>query len=249
MMKEFVRPKSTLIIANGEQPDQGLLDHYRHHATKIIALDGATQWLLTGGIIPDLVVGDFDSISIEDCKDLPVHHCADQESNDLAKALAYCVEHHLSEVIVLGAFGLRADHFLTNVHVMHKFSTALTITLIDRQQIAFICPTHQPVVFDDCTNAFLSLFPLADTVGPISTHGVAYPLAHEHLSLHSRVGTLNRITHERASLTCAHKDLLVIMANCDHEPYLSDNTVCRGMKLTRADSFIASPSIFPSIKS
>lgn len=179
----------------------------------LIALDGAANWLLDHGITPDLVIGDLDSY--ETCDDILLKqlHVTDQDSNDLAKAFIYCEENGLNDLLVVGGFGLRVDHFLTNLFALKKFAPRLSITFADEKQIAFICPNQQRLSVQLSPGAFISLFPLGDKVGPIWTSGVDFPLRGEMLSLESRIGTLNRIEGEGATVLCENGALLLIAPN------------------------------------
>lgn len=212
-MKRFLLPQNTLIIADGEKPALLLLERYRKHASVILALDGAGHWLLKNNIKPDLVIGDLDSFERHHHQGIPTLYLEDQNSNDLEKALNYCQTARLTKISILGAFGLRSDHFLTNLHVVNKFAPHLTITLVDDLQCAFICPRRQEINFSSMKDSFISFFPLADAVGPIWSTGVLYPLTNEMLSLGARIGTLNRIVDERATIYCESNNLLVLTPN------------------------------------
>src|SRR5580658_598985 len=109
-MPNFFSPKDTLILANGEKPSLNLFKKYFDQKKRLIALDGASSWLYTNGFKPDLIIGDMDSL--EKHVTGPLVTISDQESNDLEKALKYCEEAGFLKISLLGAFGLRADHFL-----------------------------------------------------------------------------------------------------------------------------------------
>lgn len=219
-MNRYLSPKQTLIVANGERPDVSLVRWYRKHANVLIALDGAAHFLLDHDIVPDLVIGDLDSADITYLKNVPTLHVSDQNSNDLEKALIYCKKRGFHQVSVLGAFGLRADHFLTNLFVLKKFSPDLTIDFAARNQSAFVCPSGVELSFRLPLGSFISFFPLDNVVGPITSTGVLYPLSGEMLSLTSRIGTLNEITATTATLLCQSGTLLVMVPNVFSEPNL-----------------------------
>lgn len=203
-------PKATVILANGEKPEIKLFESFLRQKKNLIALDGAALWLLDHGIIPDLVIGDMDSLHEFDLKKLRSIYVADQETNDLEKALEYCMANELREIALFGAFGLRADHFLTNIAILGRFAK-LKITMLDNTQCAFICPTGQQIALTLPIGSFVSLFPLKDEVGPIWSLGVDYPLTGELLSISGRLGTLNRINSANATLFCEKGPLLVLV--------------------------------------
>jgi thiamine pyrophosphokinase len=214
-MKQFLTYKKTLIVANGEKPTPALLQRYLGYSKTIIALDGAVDWLINFAILPDIVIGDMDSINSKNKKNdqLNFLEITEQNSNDLEKAFIYCLEKGLLQVSVLAAFGMRIDHFLTNIFVLNKFSLTMTITFVDDQQCAFICPKNRSLMITGAKDSYISLFPLNDQVGPVYLDGVEYQLNNEILSLSSRVGTLNKITAHRATIRCESNNLLVIIPN------------------------------------
>lgn len=212
-MHRFLQPKETLIVGAGERPSLALLHAYRQQARTVIALDGACSFLLEHAIVPDLVIGDLDSAPAEQLHRVPVLCCLDQNSNDLEKAFSYCREQKLTNISVLGAFGLRADHFLTNLYVMKKFSSHLDIIFADDHQCCFIVPNGTSLDYSLPMGSYVSFFPLDHDVGPIESIGVEYPLAQEMLSLSSRIGTLNRVSSKRASIKCMSGSLVMFVPN------------------------------------
>lgn len=79
--------------------------------------------------IPDLVVGDFDSVSPSirahfESKTTVIHN-PDQNSTDLEKSLEYVqsnrMEHH-QEIFILGGFGGCFSHQLGNIHAVFSFA-------------------------------------------------------------------------------------------------------------------------------
>lgn len=210
-MKQFIAPHKVLIVGNGEKPPIKTLVAYRKHATKLFALDGAGEWLMQYDIKPDAVIGDMDSLPDATGKDISYIQIQDQESNDLEKALQYCLQNHYTEATIMGAFGLRIDHFLTNLFVLKRFASHLSLNMVDDHQCAFICPPKKLISFENLIGCYISFFPLNDEVGPITSTGVMYPLNGEILSLNNRIGTLNYINEDRATLYCEQGSLLVVM--------------------------------------
>lgn len=200
-----------VIVADGEKPDFAFAHSHLREAHTIIALDGAAHWLLDHGIKPHLIIGDLDSFRGADDPTLVIHPIDDQNSNDLEKAFSYCEQHALNHITVLGGFGLRADHFLTNLYVLSKFASRLNVTFVDTEQIAFICPRETTLHITAQTGSYISLFPLGDQVGPIWTTGLLYPLHGEMLSLQTRIGTLNCVHTEHATLRYEQGALLVLI--------------------------------------
>ena len=107
---------STVILAAGDFPRKGgTAWKLLAGATRVVACDSAAdayhrrfhKW-------PIVIVGDLDSVRTRSvpCR---VIHDADQNTNDLEKALAYCVQRGWRKPVIVGATGKREDHSLGNV--------------------------------------------------------------------------------------------------------------------------------------
>lgn len=87
-----------------------------------IGVDRGTLHLVEAGIQPDLAVGDFDSLTLSELRDVREHvkkiqqvpSEKDDTDTELAvKAALQCFS--TGDVIILGATGGRLDHFLSNL--------------------------------------------------------------------------------------------------------------------------------------
>ncbi|MEZ4823951.1 MAG: hypothetical protein R2942_16725 [Ignavibacteria bacterium] len=52
----------TLIFLNGDPPSRKVINNYFKESNYIIAADGGADYLKTENIIPDLIIGDLDSV-------------------------------------------------------------------------------------------------------------------------------------------------------------------------------------------
>ena len=110
----------TVILANGKFPRRGT-EAYRllSSASRVIACDGAAdEFYHRLKRLPNYVVGDLDSVS-ERLKKLlkpdQLIHVAEQETNDLEKAIAYSRGREWNDIVIVGATGKREDHSLGNI--------------------------------------------------------------------------------------------------------------------------------------
>ena len=96
--------KIALLLLNGNAPEK--ITNPQDYDI-FVATDGAIQKAIQLGVIPDFVLGDFDSIDNELAKNLNVNfvRTPDQNFTDFEKALAFIEEKGFSEVHIYGASG------------------------------------------------------------------------------------------------------------------------------------------------
>jgi thiamine pyrophosphokinase len=120
----MTNPK-TVILANGAMPSHPVPLALFAAAVRVVCCDGAYAKALALGRGPDLVVGDGDSLDDVQKGALGVRfvNISEQETNDLAKAFRMAVERFGADgIVILGADGLREDHFLGNMFRLPDFA-------------------------------------------------------------------------------------------------------------------------------
>ena len=107
-----------IIAANGDIA--GNLSDYLPEADFVIACDGASRELISRNIVPDLIIGDLDSIDplIKEKYSARIIRVACQETNDLTKALNKAMEYHPSDILFFGLGGRREDHTIANFSLL-----------------------------------------------------------------------------------------------------------------------------------
>ncbi len=119
----------TVVLANGAFPESEELLGMLRSARRLVCCDGAVNPLLAWrGRAPDVVVGDLDSMDPRARAEFPgaeFRRVREQDTNDLAKALRYCLRKGWRDVAILGAAGRREDHFLGNLGHLADFSEKL----------------------------------------------------------------------------------------------------------------------------
>ena len=85
---------SIIILANGLFPSGHRALEILNGASKIICCDGAAHKLVDFGLSPHVIIGDLDPLGNELRREYAsiLIQLDDQESNDLTKAVRYCVE-------------------------------------------------------------------------------------------------------------------------------------------------------------
>ncbi|MCT4601065.1 MAG: thiamine diphosphokinase [Marinifilaceae bacterium] len=126
-----IKKFSTLIICNGEFPKNNISKELIKNAEKIICCDGAADIAIENKIIPNIIIGDGDSISEQVQKNYSNRfiHIKDQENNDLSKAVNYCQEQNIENIAILGLTGKRDDHTIANISLLNTYkSNIISVT-------------------------------------------------------------------------------------------------------------------------
>jgi len=171
-----------------------------------VAADGGADGLLRRGIVPQAVIGDFDSLSssaravIPRDRQFPV---AEQETTDFDKALRLI---DAPFVLALGFAGARLDHGLAAFNTLAVRADRRCI-LIGPKDLAFAAPPR--LVLDLIPGEVLSLFPMARVTG--KSTGLEWPIACLDFAPDGRIGTSNRVASRRVELSFDGPGMLVIL--------------------------------------
>ena len=121
--QEISVPGSYVIVANG-----GFLPEDQLHRVvagkHIVALDGAIDVLLEYGIVPHVLLGDFDSIKQPyDAYGVLVVPKPSQSYTDLQKGIYYCDQKGAKSIeVVCATSDTRMDHCLGNIRLLRGYN-------------------------------------------------------------------------------------------------------------------------------
>ena len=216
-----------VIFANGELPNleaaRGLLqsDDY------LIAADGGANHLLKMGILPEVVVGDLDSIDEDTLPELTSagveikRFSKDKDETDLELALHYAVELGSSAILIVGALGGRLDQTLGNLSVLTDPTLpGIDIRMDDGVEEVFFCrasaskgkqvASSPQGEVQGRSGDTVSLIPWYGSVEGVQTEGLQWPLYGETLFSDKSRGISNMLINETASIRIQSGLLLVI---------------------------------------
>lgn len=192
-----------LIIANGpvEASDQQLLTETAPFDLKI-AVDGGLDRFRELGIDDvDLLVGDLDSVSERANKDAVKNGAeilqfpVDKNASDLELALREATRRGVTEALLLGVFGGRADHMLANVGVLTAADFAgMQLMVSGGGSIGRV--VRGRATLDIAVATTISLLAIGAPAGPVTTSGLRWNLAGDMVDPAS-ARTLSNIVQER----------------------------------------------------
>lgn len=150
----------------------------------VVAADGGADWVVMSGRLPDVLIGDLDSVTGETlalCQRKGVRvekYPPEKNETDVELALAWAHEHAgTAEVALIGAGGGRIDHWLGNIGLLVYYAEqGRTVRLLDPWSQAWVAEAgrHDLEAFQGKT---LSILPLSTEV-EASGSGLKYALNH-----------------------------------------------------------------------
>ena len=199
-----MKETKVFLLLNGEKPKKlPDLNDYDF----VCATDGAANWLKDNEVIPDLLSGDFDSLT-EEVNAKEVIETLDQDFTDFEKMLAILYKRGYTNVEVFGASGKEQDHFLGNLQIGLKWKEKLKLNFIDNYGSYFF--SSKKVVLNEVENKTISLIPFFEA-NNIKTEGLAYPLKSEDLNFLDRIGTRNKAIANKVIVEYSSGELLIFV--------------------------------------
>jgi thiamine pyrophosphokinase len=176
-----------LVIVGGGALDPGLLRQLAADGAHLVGADGGGDAIRAAGLVPEAIVGDFDSLADPAGWDARTRliRVPEQETTDFEKVL-YSTRAPVT--IGLGMTGRRFDHTLAALDAMARFARNRAIVLVDEFDLAL--GLAGPFAFTAEPGARVSIHPLMATRFARSS-GLKYPLDGLTLAPGVRTGTSN----------------------------------------------------------
>ncbi len=201
--------RNSVLFLNGER-SESLPDIGGYEG--IYCTDGAYDFLVAKQIIPDAIIGDFDSISPE--KINPAHskliHIQEQDSTDFEKALNYLIDLQITELDVYGASGREHDHFLGNLSTAKAYMDKINIEFYDDFSYYKFIPAGKEIKANTIIGKKVSLIPFPYAHKVYAT-GLQYPVEGLNFELGTYIGTRNIAIQSDISISYKSGCLLLFL--------------------------------------
>lgn len=202
--------RSAVVLCNGEPPSRTLLARAVKHADLFVCADGGANTARQHDVMPDLVIGDLDSVSagtLRWCRGTRIVRVRRQDNTDLEKALDHLLTKRVGNVLILGAAGGRLDMTLGNLSVLWNYTSRMTITCAGDGWRAH--PVVGRLVLAARPKSTVSLVPFGSCSG-ITLRGLQYPLRNARMSI-GEIGVSNVAVRARVSVTVKRGRMLVLV--------------------------------------
>ena len=197
-MSDFEPESYTVIVSDGTFPIHDIPLGYLKNAKRIICCDGSVQNLIVAGMQPDAIVGDLDSLSDELANRFADRIFLDenQDTNDLTKAVMWCIEIGYRDIVIVGGTGKREDHTIGNISLLADYIGNVNVIMVtDTGIFRPLLKSSEILSFSGQQVSIFSIDPETE----VTSYGLKYSLSKTKLT-NWWFATLNESLGDRFSL-------------------------------------------------
>lgn len=204
------------VLLNGSPDPPGLIREVAGRADLVVAADGGARHALEAGVVPDLVVGDMDSLGEELALEAErrgaslERHPASKDKMDghLAVLAASSLGADVAELLC--ATGGRIGALFAVPHVLLAAErVGLTTTLVAGWGGAFVVEGGSRLLEGEPRDS-VSVFPLSGLATGVTLEGLVYPLEEARLEPGDTLGFHNEMAGRQARVSVRSGTLLVV---------------------------------------
>lgn len=161
-------------------------------------------------IIPNLIVGDFDSYKNPHMDVETIILPCEKDDTDTVFAVKEALSRGFQDFLLVGVIGGRLDHTLGNVSLLLMLDAqgkeAMALDDFSEMQIV----SDQPVQIEDCY-AYFSLLNISGTAQGITIKNAKYPLAEAEISCEYQYGISNEVLPGKYAVVTVKQGRLLLI--------------------------------------
>lgn len=204
-----------IIVGSGKIRNTEKLVSVCSDSDYIICADGGAVAVSEVNLVPDIIIGDLDSIEkdvLNKYKKLNIKFNKYPSKKDFTD-MELCIDHALGigakDITIMGGTGSRLDHSLANIFLLYRFlKNNISGKIIDDNNEIFMINKNVEILKDD--KDYVSIIPLSNIVYGITTDGFEYETNSINLNFGSAKGISNKLNKERGKIQIQDGLCLVI---------------------------------------
>jgi thiamine pyrophosphokinase len=204
------------IFLNGSPDSPGLIQHVVRRADLVVAADGGARYALNAGVVPDLVIGDMDSLGEELVREVEKRG-ASLERYPLRKdkmdghlAVLAARKRGASVADFLCAMGGRLGALFAVPHILLAAERiGIRSTVVADWGRMFVIEAGSKAV-EGLPQDSISIFPLSGPAAGVTLEGMEYPLENATLEPGDTLGFHNELIGNEARVSVGKGALLVV---------------------------------------
>jgi len=204
------------IFLNGSPDSPDLLRYVARRADLIVAADGGARYALGAGIVPDLVVGDMDSLGEDLAREVErrgaslERHPVRKDKMDGHLAVLAARERGATTADLVCALGGRLGALFAVTHILLAAERiGLCSTVVAERGRIFVIEDGSRTVLGVQQDS-VSIFPLAGPATGVTLEGMGYSLENATLEPGDTLGFHNELIGKEARISVQEGALLVV---------------------------------------
>ena len=198
---------------NAERDDLG-----NSEENVVIALDGGLIFCVENDIIPNYIIGDFDSLPCEKQSllenypnDRVMRLPCEKDDTDMLAAIKFAMKKGISDFVIYGGLGGRLSHTIANIQcLMYLKERGLNGVLVGKNTRAFLLK-NETVIFDEGYSGYISVFSYSEKAEGVTLKGLKYELEDAELTAKYPLGVSNELIGKEAQVSVREGVLLLVM--------------------------------------
>jgi len=214
----------TLIITGGEINKEFLKKYLEHNIfNNIIASDKGINILSEFDIVPDYIVGDFDSADLDILSKYKKNDNIiikelekEKDYTDTHVALNLAIEIKSEDIVIMGATGIRLDHFIANIEILYvALKQNIQCRIIDPNNEIQLISNYIKLIKKNNFGKYISLIPFTDEVTGVTLKGFKYLLNNATMKKGESIGVSNEQIDDIAEISLKSGILILISSKDD----------------------------------
>jgi thiamine pyrophosphokinase len=204
------------IFLNGSPDSPDLLRRVAGRTDLVVAADGGARYALEAGVVPDLVVGDMDSLGEDLAREVESRgaslerHPVRKNKMDGHLAVLAARERGATAADLLCALGGRLGALFAVTHILLAAERiGLHSTVIADRGRMFVVEAGSRKV-EGASQDSISIFPLSGPAAGVTLEGMEYPLENATLEPGDTLGFHNELVGNEARISVGNGALLVV---------------------------------------
>ena len=188
----------------------------------VIVVDGGLDYCEFLGIEPDLILGDFDSVtdgerqaleSIEtQCPEKVIRLKPEKDDTDMLYAIKYALERGYREFRIYAATGGRFDHTLANIQCLLYLKNHDAVGYLMDGNGMILALQNESVAFRENMEGYVSLFSLGKKAEGVTIKGLKYELENATISNDFPIGISNEFIGKKAEISVENGELVCMIS-------------------------------------
>ena len=190
----------------------------------IIAADGGLKYLETNGIVPNMVLGDFDSYGkVPDFENL-IRHKPEKDDTDMMLAVKEALNKGAQTIVMSGGLGGRIDHSVANLQTLLYIAQNGAEGFLVGNGYVCIVIENSELRLSESLRGYISVFAMNKSAKGVTISDLKYTLNDSELKENIPLGVSNEFIGKMGKISVRDGSLLVI---CQDKDFSADKYVIK----------------------